>query len=99
MTPFTSEQLRELAALPYGEARKRIRKIDPLWGLEEGEEITWRVSATQDVPMVGRATVRAASVEAAEAKAHALSYHEFDWEPDGPTDDFSIDSIEPVRPR
>ena len=90
----TSEQLKEFAALPFGEAADRIRRYDPMWGLPEGAEIEWVVTVRAKIG--GIAVVKAASKQQAEKVADRLKESEIDW--DYPIDVFEIDQIRPSKP-
>lgn len=75
--PFTRQQFSEMVSAPYGEATKLIRKVDPLWGREEGEPVRWRVEASGR--MRGTAYVKAATRKEADKLADELSDTDFDW--------------------
>jgi len=94
--PLSREKLQELSAAPYGEALKEIRKHDPLFGLREGETITWRVRATRQAREYGYANVDAASQEEATRIAEKLDEANFSWDCDD-ADEFEIDTVEPKR--
>lgn len=93
--PVPRDEFAKLAAAPFGEALKVIKKYDPLWGLKEGEKLTWRVRASSR--MHGTAYIEAATQEEADNLADDLSDASFDWE----CSKFSIDidsvEIDPTR--
>ena len=90
----TSEQLKEFAALPFGEAADRIRRYDPMWGLPEGELIDWQITAYATVR--GIATIKAKNEQEAVQIAYNISPGEIDW--DHSFDDFEIDEIRSSQP-
>jgi hypothetical protein len=89
--PLSREKLHELAAAPFGAATKEIRKHDPLWGLEEGTPIEWKIEFKQE--RTGFAVVKAATEKGALAVADTLPMDEIEWE----DDDFGIE-IESAEP-
>ena len=91
--PIPREEFKELARAPAGEARKRIRDYDPLWGVREGEKIEWEVIC--DGQMRGRVIIKASSQEEADELADNLSDAEIDWE--CATGDFDVISVEPYK--
>jgi hypothetical protein len=94
--PITREKLFELAAAPYGEALKEIRKIDPLWGFAPGEKIKFRVTASRYAREEGFATVEAETEEEAKELADKLKESEFSWDAVGfDTEGFEIEGVEP----
>lgn len=94
--PLSREKLFDLAAAPFGEALKEIRKHDPLYGLQVGETIKWRVRAVRQARETGFAYVDADTAENAQRLAEALTEDKFCWECDD-ADDFDIESVEPKR--
>ena len=78
--PLSREEFRGLVDAPYGQAKKAIRKHDPLFGVTPGEKIKWVVTAEQDCPMRGTAFVSAASKEEADELGGKLTYNDFDWD-------------------
>lgn len=92
--PVPREVFATLIGLPFGEATKRIRQYDPLYGRKPGEKIAWTVTC-QVRRMTGVATVMAASEKEAEANAQDLQAYEVDWDDD--RDDFEILTIEPEK--
>jgi hypothetical protein len=92
--PLSRKELQDAAAAPFGEARKIIRKHDPLWGLPAGEKIEWIVECRRTGRSDGTASVKASSQEEAEKLAEGLSDFDVDWDDDG---DFEIISVEPTK--
>jgi hypothetical protein len=84
------DEFAALTALPHGEAIKKVRQYDPLFGLKDGEKIRWKVEARAD--MRGTAYVQAASQEEANKLADKLSDAAFDWDT---SDHIEIDCVEP----
>jgi hypothetical protein len=91
--PLSRETFKKLVDAPYGQAKKEIQKIDPLYGREPGELIEWKVRFRAD--MMGTAFVKATSEEEAENLAAELSPNDVDW--DTYTDDFDVIDVEPSR--
>ena len=94
--PLTRERLRELAAMPFGAAIKEIRKIDPYYGLKDGEKIEFEVTVTGRLQ--GRAWVKASSKEEAEKLADKLNEGDCDWGGYS-CDDFEIIDVQPMVQR
>jgi hypothetical protein len=93
--PLEPEELRALAAGPFGRALEVIRKHDPLYGRKEGELIDWVVKVRCKTE--GQAVIKAASLKHAKTLADNLTEAEIDWDwPVG--DDFEIISITPESP-
>jgi hypothetical protein len=90
--PIPREEFAKLLSAPYGEAAKRIRRYDPMWGRADGEKIKWRVEVTGQI--TGSAYVEASSEDEASKAAENLSAAEIDW--DGGREDFQVLSIEPA---
>ena len=91
--PIPRDEFAALVALPCGEARKAIRKYDPLFGREEGEKIEWKVRAERRRDDCGTAIVKASSQEEADKLADDLTEHDFDWDDD--FGDIEVKSVEP----
>lgn len=89
--PLTPDELKALAEAPYGEATKAIRKHDPLFGRKPGEDIRWRVEATNVSIMV--AYVHAENEEEAQRLAEKLN--SCAWKFSRANEDFEIISVEP----
>jgi hypothetical protein len=85
--PVPINEFREMVNLPAGEARKCIRKYDPLFGREPGEKIKWEVRFTGQG--VGYAVVEAASKKDAEKLADKISDADIEWD-DMEVDDFEV---------
>ena len=92
---LTREQLTELVNAPFGEATKAIRKIDPLWGVREGQKIKWKVTFTRETRETGHATVEAETEEEAETLAQNLKDSEIHESSFSDSDPWEIDEIEP----
>lgn len=93
--PISREKLHELAAAPYGEALKEIRKHDPFWGIAPGEKVKFRVNASRKAREEGFATVEAETEEEAKELAKKLRESDFCWDAVGfDTDDFEIERVE-----
>lgn len=92
--PLHPHELKALAAAPFGEAAKAIRKHDPFWGLADGTKIKWIVRCRRNDR--GDATIMAASQEEADALAEELTGLDIDWDSDD--DDFTILSVTPDTP-
>lgn len=90
--PISRDELKALSAAPFGDAANAIRKHDPLWGIEEGAPINWKVEFTRE--QTGYAIVKAATEKGAEILAGKLAAHEIEWE----EDDISIGTIDPAKP-
>ncbi len=91
--PIPREIFATLIGLPFGEATKRIRQYDPLYGRKPGEKIAWTVKCRVRW-LEGTATIMASSEKEAEAKAENLQPYEVDWDD---RDDFEIVEIEPEK--
>src|SRR5262245_47066979 len=89
--PLTREAFQEAVVAPFGEAKKIIRRFDPMWGRPDGEKFTWRVRVRGT--MFGTAYVEAASEEEANDEACNLRDADIDW--NDQADDFEIDDVEP----
>lgn len=94
--PLSDDEIAALSVCPFGEAKKIIRKHDPLYGLEPGQKIKWAVKLTRTVEEEGYATVEAASKEQAEKLANNLKDTDIDWHANCWGDDGDIQSIEPL---
>lgn len=92
--PIPPDEFRTFASLPYGEARKAIQKRDPLWGIETGQPIEWKVKFTRKVYEEGYATVRAATQEEAQKIAEKMPEYQISWSADD-CDETEIESVEP----
>lgn len=90
--PIPRDEFMKLVEAPFGEAIKRIRKWDPLYGRAKGEKIKWKVECRGE--LYGTAYVEAATQEEADKLADDLDCGAVDWG-DG-SSDFEIDSVEPV---
>jgi acyl-CoA reductase-like NAD-dependent aldehyde dehydrogenase len=97
--PLTRDELRELAAAPFGEAARIIRRFDPLWGRQtEGELIRWRVRFIREVTEEGYAYVEAATKDDAERLADEIPVSQIDWDHTRHYErDAMIDDIAPAR--
>lgn len=89
--PMPREEFAKLVSAPFGEARKAIRKYDPLYGRAPGEKITWTVRVEQMGRREGTVEVEAVDEKAAREKVHDLSGDDIEWDCDD--DDFRIVSI------
>jgi hypothetical protein len=94
--PFTREAFQELVAAPFGEAGKRIRKVDPFWGRKEGEKIDFEVTCV--ARLQGRAVIKAANQKEADKLSDDLGEHDFDWGGYG-CDDIDIIDVKPLVER
>lgn len=92
--PVPREEFATLIDAPYGEAAKKIRKYDPLFGIPPGTKIKWTVRCETMGRRDGTAEVEAASEKEAAALAENLTYDEVEWDFD--EDDFRILSIKPT---
>lgn len=92
--PITSDDMLAAIAAPAGGAAKIIRKSDPMWGREPGEEIEWRVRLRAKRPLSGTVIVSATSAKEAMQRAEDLDSWAIDWD-DG--DETDIEAIE-ARP-
>lgn len=90
--PVPRAEFFSLVEAPFGDAAKKIRKYDPLWGLPPGTKIKWRVECRRTV-QYGTAIIEAKTEKAAEAEAEDLTADDVDWDSD--PDDFEIVSIKP----
>lgn len=94
--PISRDEFAALIAAPFGEARKAIRKHDPLWGRETGEVIKWEVRYSRKVREEGYATVEAATLKEAEKLADKVPCSQISWDiGDSYDDDVEIESVEP----
>ncbi len=93
--PISREEFQEIAAAPFGEAKKRIRQYDPFWGLQDGEKIPFLVELTGH--MRGEAVVMAANQKEADKLAGELTDAEIDWMDGG--EGFDVLSVEPRKTR
>lgn len=94
---LTRDELRALAAQPgFGEARKAIRRRDPMWGVAVGETIEWRVSMSRDSRDEGYVIVRAASAEEAERLAGDVKEADIVYVDTAPIGDWEIEDAVPV---
>lgn len=80
--PIPPAEFKALVACPYGEAKKAIRKYDPLFGLEPGEKIKFHVRLERTVDETGYAEVEASTKEEAEKLAADLDDAQIDWQAD-----------------
>lgn len=90
--PISRDELKALSAAPFGDAAKAIRKHDPLWGLEDGSEIKWKIEFRRE--QTGYAIVRAATEKGAGLLADKIPADAIEWE----DDDISIETIDPAKP-
>ena|SRR6185369_2183282 len=94
--PISRSEFAELVAAPYGEATKRIRKYDPLYGRAPGEKVRYRVEASGR--MVGTGYVEASSQEEADRLADELTDASFDWQDSGSGFDIILVELDKWQP-
>jgi hypothetical protein len=92
--PVPRETFKDLVNLPFGEATKRIRKFDPMYGRQPGEKIPWTITC-EVRRLEGRATVMASSEKEAGDLAQDLSSGDVDW--DDYLEDLDILTVEPEK--
>lgn len=92
--PIPRDKFVEMVNLPYGEACKAIRKYDPMFGRQPGENIKWRVKYSRTLYEEGYATIEATSEDEAEKIAADLPDYNISWS----CDDSDMAQIEDVRP-
>jgi hypothetical protein len=76
--PVPRDVFKTLVSVPYGKAREVIRKYDPMWGVEEGEKVRWKVTCYYT--HVGVAYVEAANQEEADDLANDLLDSDFSFD-------------------
>ena len=95
--PMPRSEFVEAVNAPFGQARKAIRKYDPLWGREAGEPIKWKVKYSRRIREEGTATVEAATLKEAEKLADKLPEDQISWDVSNSwDDDIEIESVEPT---
>ncbi len=93
--PMSREEFAEAVNAPFGEARKAIRKHDPLWGRETGEMIKWEIKFTRTVHEVGFATVEATTEKEAEKLADKIPESQISWDVGDDCGDIEIEDVSP----
>jgi hypothetical protein len=93
--PLSREQFAELVAAPFGEAIKRIRKIDPMHGRKEGEKFTWAVRFTREIEEEGWGHVEASTEEEAIELGRKLDPAKLNWDVSDYYTSPQFDSVEP----
>ncbi len=92
--PVPRDEFAKLIDAPCGEAKKVIRKYDPLFGRAPGEVVKWTVMVEATGRRTGVAEVDAATEKEAEKLADDLSGDDVEWDYD--EDDFRIISVKPT---
>lgn len=93
--PIPREEFKKLVDAPYGEALRRIRKHDPLYGRPPGEKFKWACTFTREVTEEGVGYVMAESEEEAEEMAGKLKESDLHWDVSDRYGSMVLDSVDP----
>lgn len=95
--PIPRDVFAQIVNAPHGEAKRMIRKYDPLFGVQDGEKVKWKVTVERQGADQGYAIIEASSKEEADDLADELQEHEIDWDYD--SGDLEVISVEPYVER